>query len=252
MLVWAVLWVVWLPLVSVLGDWRLVCLHSWVWLYSPNHIQHNLNPSAAEQYTETRSRVKTIKNKERVIVDRNLTLQSIYSLWYWWAACRTFVNGIVWSNETYRCVNVGSLSGIATTFIERHIGFWAAYLLSACFLWFGVVLLLFGRRKFGSQVDLAHSHFFTLTEPSSAATQGIGPETGLQSVLVCNWRKIQDGCGKAWFSTYHSWKRSRVEWFFHRGAQIRFGSLPRVVRPSCSQLFEGIFEVFFCADIFLV
>jgi POT family proton-dependent oligopeptide transporter len=49
----------------------------------PNDIQHRPNPSAAEQYTESKLRVKTVKNKRRVIVDRSLSLQSIYSLWYW-------------------------------------------------------------------------------------------------------------------------------------------------------------------------
>jgi POT family proton-dependent oligopeptide transporter len=84
----------------------------------------------ADQYTETKLRIKTLKSQERVIIDRNLTLQSIYGLWYW-------------------CVNIGSLSGIATTIMERKIGFWAAYLLPTCFLWFATILLLVGRRRFG-------------------------------------------------------------------------------------------------------
>ena len=53
-----------------------------------------------------------------------------------------------------RCVNVGSLSGIATTFLERQVAFWAAYLLPACFLWLAVVVLVFGRRRFGMKTGL--------------------------------------------------------------------------------------------------
>ena len=86
-------------------------------------------PFMAEQYTGFKSTIRTIKNDERVVIDRDLTLQAIYGLWYW-------------------CVNVGSLSGIATTFMERNIGFWAAYLLPACFLWLAVIILIFGRQRF--------------------------------------------------------------------------------------------------------
>jgi POT family proton-dependent oligopeptide transporter len=87
-------------------------------------------PFMADQYTATRPRVRTLKGGARVVVDRALTLQKIYGLWYW-------------------CVNLGSLSGIATTWMERDIAFWAAYLLPTCFLWFAVVILVVGRKRFG-------------------------------------------------------------------------------------------------------
>lgn len=57
--------------------------------------------------------VRTTKSGERVIVDPNVTITRIYNLFYW-------------------CINVGSLSAIATTQLERRTGFWAAFLLPTC------------------------------------------------------------------------------------------------------------------------
>jgi POT family proton-dependent oligopeptide transporter len=74
-------------------------------------------------------RVKTLKKGERVVVDPNLTIQSIYNIFYW-------------------CINVGSLSGIATTLLEHRVDFWAAFLLPFCFFWLAVAALLIGRNKY--------------------------------------------------------------------------------------------------------
>lgn len=48
----------------------------------------------------------------------------------------------------YLCVNVGSLSSIATTEMEQRTGFWTAYLL--CFLMFvvGLVVLVVGKKHY--------------------------------------------------------------------------------------------------------
>ena len=147
---------------------------------------------------------------------------------------------------------MGSLSGIATTFMERNIAFWAAYLLPACFLWLAVVVLLFGRRRFGSLIYLACRWQITLTEPSSSTTGGICPEVGLQSVFLCFYRKIQDGCGEAWFPTQQSRKRGWVEWFLYWGAQTWSSSLPCLVRPPCLHIFYILLWGQLCADFFLV
>ncbi|CDM32827.1 Oligopeptide transporter [Penicillium roqueforti FM164] len=57
---------------------------------------------------------------ERVVEDRELTIQYIYNLYYWMP-------------------NVGSLGSIATTLMEKHIGFSSAYLLDLC----AVILCVF-------------------------------------------------------------------------------------------------------------
>jgi POT family proton-dependent oligopeptide transporter len=46
-------------------------------------VKTTLSPFVADQYTETELRIETLKSGERVIVDRTLTLQYIYNMWYW-------------------------------------------------------------------------------------------------------------------------------------------------------------------------
>ncbi|KAG9669737.1 hypothetical protein KCU99_g6465, partial [Aureobasidium melanogenum] len=43
-----------------------------------------LPPFMVDQYTESKSIVKTLKSHERVVTDRALTTQSIYGVWYWY------------------------------------------------------------------------------------------------------------------------------------------------------------------------
>ncbi|KAF1356652.1 peptide transport protein PTR2 [Delphinella strobiligena] len=71
----------------------------------------------------------TLKSGERVIVDPATTVQRIYMIFY-------------------MMINVGSLSSIATTELEKNVGFWAAYLLPFLFFLFGFAALLFGKNKY--------------------------------------------------------------------------------------------------------
>lgn len=58
----------------ILGDccWKNSSLISW----------------QADQYTEPKYKVKTLKTHERVVTDRDMTLQSIYGMWYWYVPPR--------------------------------------------------------------------------------------------------------------------------------------------------------------------
>ncbi|VVT54161.1 uncharacterized protein SAPINGB_P003937 [Magnusiomyces paraingens] len=90
-------------------------------------IKSNVSPLIAEQYTVTKPYVKTLKSGERVIVDPSTTVQSIFMVFY-------------------LCINVGSLSAIATTEMELNIDFWAAYLLPFCFFFVAILsLAIFGK-----------------------------------------------------------------------------------------------------------
>ena len=42
----------------------------------------------------------------------------------------------------YLCINIGSLSSIATTEMELHLDFWPAYLLCLCMFVIGVAVLI--------------------------------------------------------------------------------------------------------------
>ncbi|KAG0270284.1 peptide transporter ptr2 [Actinomortierella ambigua] len=92
-------------------------------------IKANVSPMVAEQYTETKARVKTLPSGERVIVDPDVTVQSIFLAFYF-------------------CINVGSLSAIITTNIEKYIGFWLAYLIPLVVFLLAVACLLYGKDKF--------------------------------------------------------------------------------------------------------
>ncbi|KAJ5285687.1 hypothetical protein N7524_000993 [Penicillium chrysogenum] len=82
-----------------------------------------------DQYPIQDRPIILVKKGERVIVDRDRTLESIYNIYYW-------------------SINMGGLSGLATTELELHIGFWAAYLLPTCALAFSAVILYVGRGRF--------------------------------------------------------------------------------------------------------
>ncbi|KAK6215462.1 hypothetical protein QIS74_08481 [Colletotrichum tabaci] len=81
-----------------------------------------------DQYTTEDGAVVTTRSGDRVVVDRALTLESIYNYYYW-------------------CINVGGLSGLATTALELHVGFWAAYLLPLCALSVSAAVLVLGRGR---------------------------------------------------------------------------------------------------------
>lgn len=98
-------------------------------MYSTGGIKANVSPLIAEQYTETKKKVKTLQSGERVILDPAITIQSIYNIFYW-------------------CINIGSLSAIATVWMELKIDFWAAYLLPFLFFFIGVFTAIFGRKSY--------------------------------------------------------------------------------------------------------
>lgn len=92
-------------------------------------IKSNVSPLIAEQYQETKQKVKILPSGEKVIVDPALTIQRIYMVFY-------------------MCINVGSLSALATTTMELKIGFWAAYLLPFIMFCVGFGVLVAGKKRY--------------------------------------------------------------------------------------------------------
>ncbi|KAJ2815853.1 peptide transporter ptr2, partial [Coemansia erecta] len=68
-------------------------------------------------------------NGTEVVVDRELTVQSIFN-WFYWA------------------INVGGLSAIATTELESNVDFWAAYLLPTLMCFFCLIAFVLGKKKY--------------------------------------------------------------------------------------------------------
>lgn len=70
----------------------------------------NVTPIVIDQYTRQREYVKTLKSGERVIVDPETTINRILLIFY-------------------SCINIGAFFMLATTYAEKYIGFWMAFLL---------------------------------------------------------------------------------------------------------------------------
>lgn len=90
-------------------------------------IKANVAPLIADQYQRRKMALKTLPSGERVVVDPAITIQRIYMVFYW-------------------CINVGSLSLIATPYMERDIGFWSAYLMCLCMFLVGTAVLILARK----------------------------------------------------------------------------------------------------------
>ncbi|KAF7949336.1 uncharacterized protein EAE97_002845 [Botrytis byssoidea] len=72
-------------------------------------------PFIGDQIPETNPTIKRNSKGKLVVTDRKLAIQYIFSGYYW-------------------MVNIAALSSIPTTFMEKYIGFWAAFLLPTCVL----------------------------------------------------------------------------------------------------------------------
>ncbi|RFU73016.1 hypothetical protein TARUN_9238, partial [Trichoderma arundinaceum] len=70
----------------------------------------NVAPTVIDQYTNQRQVIKTLKSGEKVIVDPERTIQRVMLIFYGF-------------------VNAGAFFAIATTYTEKYVGFWLAFLL---------------------------------------------------------------------------------------------------------------------------
>jgi len=93
-------------------------------------IKSNVAPLIADQYKRRQMVVTTDpKTGERIIIDPAITIQRIYMIFYW-------------------CINFGSLSGLATPYMEKYKDFWSAYLLCLCMFVVGTTVLVLGRKVY--------------------------------------------------------------------------------------------------------
>ena len=52
-------------------------------------------------------------------------------------------------SDTKRCVNIGAQAIVASTLLEKNIGFWVAFLICTCAIFIGLSLLYLGRNHYG-------------------------------------------------------------------------------------------------------
>ncbi|ODV89516.1 hypothetical protein CANCADRAFT_32746 [Tortispora caseinolytica NRRL Y-17796] len=90
-------------------------------------IKANVGPLIAEQYTNKRLFVKTLKSGERVLVDPRITNEVIFQIFY-------------------LCINIGALSPLVTTNLELHVSYWAAFLVPTCFFCLAFLAMFLGKR----------------------------------------------------------------------------------------------------------
>ncbi|KAK7191062.1 peptide transporter PTR2-A (POT family protein) [Paraphaeosphaeria sporulosa] len=92
-------------------------------------IKANVTPMCAEQYQNARPIVKTLKSGERVVVDPELTVQKLFSWFYW-------------------VVNVGALSPLITVNVEAKHSFWLAYLIPLIAIIISLCVFLVGHKSY--------------------------------------------------------------------------------------------------------
>ncbi|PLN75343.1 POT peptide transporter [Aspergillus taichungensis] len=92
-------------------------------------IKSNVAPLIADQYGARPERVKTLPSGERVVVDPNITVQTIYARYFW-------------------VINLGGLSVIPVSWLELKVDFWAAFMLPLCFWVLAMVALIAGRTRY--------------------------------------------------------------------------------------------------------
>ncbi|CAO3673851.1 hypothetical protein G6F70_006863 [Rhizopus microsporus] len=92
-------------------------------------IKSNVSPLVAEQYRSKSAYVKTLKNGKRVIVTPQATYQKIFNFFYWG-------------------INIGSLSAIATTELEKNVGFWPAFVLPTLMFIPCIIIVILGRNQY--------------------------------------------------------------------------------------------------------
>ena len=102
----------------------------------------------ADQCTDEPYTIKYTKSGEKVIVDREATVEYIFNIYYWcvWLFLRWYLA----KTDYCRCVNVGALSGIATTFMEKDVGYWAAFLMPTSVFAFGIIVFHLNRGRYGT------------------------------------------------------------------------------------------------------
>ncbi|KAK2591369.1 hypothetical protein QQS21_010946 [Conoideocrella luteorostrata] len=86
-------------------------------------------PFIGDQYPVKPPQVKILPTGERVVVDRDLTLQYVYNVFYW-------------------ITNIAALSLLAATYLEKYRGFWTANLLALSTSWIGLALLIVFSNEF--------------------------------------------------------------------------------------------------------
>lgn len=96
--------------------------------FGTGFIKPNLLPLLMDQYPDKRDVVKVLPTGEKVIVDRQKTLERMTLIFYW-------------------AINVGSFFQLATSYAARRVGFWLAFFVPMIMYLFLPIVLIFLHRR---------------------------------------------------------------------------------------------------------
>ncbi|KUI68535.1 Peptide transporter PTR2 [Cytospora mali] len=106
----------------------------------------NVAPTVLDQYKHQREYVKTLKSGERVVVDPETTIQRIMVIYYGF-------------------INVGAFFALASTYAERYVGYWLAYLLPTIMYCAVIIVFLSVKNKIVKKPPMGSelNKFFKIT-----------------------------------------------------------------------------------------
>ncbi|WWC72331.1 uncharacterized protein I206_106293 [Kwoniella pini CBS 10737] len=94
--------------------------------FAAGFIKPSLGPLLCDQNPYKKPTIKVLKSGERVVIDPNTTIER-------------------WLLIFYACINIGAFFALATSYAQRFVGFWLAYLLPAIiYMIMPVVLVICG------------------------------------------------------------------------------------------------------------
>ena len=102
----------------------------------------------ADQCTDELYTIKYTGSGEKVIVDKEVTVEYIFNIYYWCVGL--FLRRYLAETDYCRCVNAGALLGIATTFMEKDVGYWAAFLMPTSVFAFVIIVFHLNRGRYGA------------------------------------------------------------------------------------------------------
>ncbi|KAG0174584.1 peptide transporter ptr2 [Apophysomyces sp. BC1034] len=220
--------------------------------FATGGIKSNVSPLVAEQYQVPKPFVRVLENKnnsrrvqdegdevteavggERVIVTPQATYQKLFNMFYWG-------------------INIGSLSAIATTVIEKQVGFWAAYLLPTMIFIPCIAIAVLGKKLYvqnpprgsiflevAKVLKLTFKYGLEGTKPSVMRT--VNPELASKitwnDVFVDELRRTFRACAVfCWFPIYWLCYSQMTNNLVSMAATMQTGSVPNDILQNINPI----------------
>ncbi|KAA8570995.1 hypothetical protein MFRU_028g00390 [Monilinia fructicola] len=128
-------------------------------------VKSSVAPFTADQVNGNGKQLTILHTGERVVIDHDLTVRRVYSIFYW-------------------CTNIGALSGLASTTLEKYFGFWTSFLLAFGALSFGTSVLILGRKRYQCRKPEANFRVKLLSALACAIKGGFNLDTAEPAVQL--------------------------------------------------------------------